>query len=142
MSGLLGTPFSSRNSFQLSPLIVLGRPPAGTKASSGEGKGGGEAKRTKGDGQKAEGEENRMGRICLILSYLIVSHESNQSCRQRERASERCALTCFDSEVHGVPSSQPFFCFHVHHHTLGRQLSLDTVVGEKYERHRERDRER
>ena len=33
MSGLLGFPLESKNSFQLSPLIVLGLPPAGTKAS-------------------------------------------------------------------------------------------------------------
>ena len=36
MSGLLGFPLESKNSFQLSPLIVLGLPPAGTKASEGE----------------------------------------------------------------------------------------------------------
>jgi hypothetical protein len=38
--------------------------------------------------------------------------------------------------VHGVSSSQPFLCLHVHHYALGRQLRLDTAVGE------ERDRER
>ena len=36
MSGLLGFPLESKNSFQLSPLIVLGLPPAGTKASRRE----------------------------------------------------------------------------------------------------------
>lgn len=68
MRGLLGIPFSPRNSVQLSPLMVLGRPPAGTKASSEvrdeekrrEGGGGGEAKGNEGHEREGKKERERM----------------------------------------------------------------------------------
>jgi hypothetical protein len=84
MSGLLGTPFSSRNSFQLSPLIVFGRPPAGTKASNGGGGGGGGRGRGgEAKGRTMTGRRKRIGMANgLSLPHFIFSHESNQHCRQ------------------------------------------------------------
>ena len=67
-----------------------------------------------------------MRRVSIISSHLILSLESDQHC------------TCFDSEVHGVPPSQPLLRLHVHHYAFGRELRLDTKVVDKREGERGR----